>query len=291
MSSLSYAGLEASVVAWAYTQSDIRAAVIVGSRARVAPAADEWSDLDLILFTTRPERYAADGAWLSSFGPLWLTHLDHTGRGEPEWYALYAGGLKADFVLHAVAPALSQAALPELIAASHYQTVYQRGVRTIFDRATPGALPALAPLPARPRPASPTAAEFSALMSAALFAAARTARLLQRGDLWRAKYQCDNVLKQHLLTLLEWHAQAGPGQGVETWDDGRHLERWAEPAALAALPAAFARYEAQDLWRALLATLDLITRLGHETAERLELPYPPAEPAVIAWLRSLRPPA
>ncbi len=152
MSSLSYAGLEASVVAWAHTQPDIRAAVIVGSRARAAPAADEWSDLDLILFTTRPERYAADGAWLSSFGPLWLTHLDHTGRGEPEWYALYAGGLKADFVLHAVAPPLAQAALPELIAASHYQTVCQRGVRAIFDRATPGALPALVPLPARPRP-------------------------------------------------------------------------------------------------------------------------------------------
>lgn len=88
------------------------------------------------------------------------------------------------------------------------------------------------------------------------------------------------------MTLLEWHAQAGPGQGVETWDDGRHLDRWAEPAALAALPATFARYAVQDLWRALLATLDLIARLGHETAERLDLPYPPA---VIAWLSSLRP--
>jgi hypothetical protein len=61
---------EARVGAWARTQPAIRGAVVVGSRARPAPAADEWSHLDLILFTTAPESYAAAGAWPASFGPL-----------------------------------------------------------------------------------------------------------------------------------------------------------------------------------------------------------------------------
>ena len=154
-----YAGIEAQITAWARTQPAVHALVVVGSRARLKPAADEWSDLDLVLFTDQPERYAVDGAWLSSFGPLWLAHLDHTGRGEPEWFALYAGGLKADFVLHAIPAALAQAGLPELIAASPYQNVFHRGVRPLYDHRSPDILPVLTPPPARPQPGGPSSAE------------------------------------------------------------------------------------------------------------------------------------
>ena len=115
--SLTFDLIQARVVAWARTQPAIRGAVVVGSRAHSTPATDEWSDLDLILFSTEPDAYAADGSWLARFGPVWLTQLEHTGRGEPEWYALYAGGLKADFVLHTIGPAVDcRIALSERIS-------------------------------------------------------------------------------------------------------------------------------------------------------------------------------
>lgn len=43
--------LEASIVVWAGGRADVRAVVVVGSRARSLHPADAWSDLDLILFS------------------------------------------------------------------------------------------------------------------------------------------------------------------------------------------------------------------------------------------------
>jgi aminoglycoside 6-adenylyltransferase len=72
------------------------------------------------------------------------------------------------------------------------------------------------------------------------------------------------------VTLLEWHARA-VDPTADTWHNGRFLERWADPGALAALETAFARYELRDVARALWATIDLWQGLEEETARRLGL--------------------
>ena len=56
MSQPSMEQLEQRFAAWAQTQPDIRAAFVVGSRARTDHPADQWSDLDIMVVTTRPER-------------------------------------------------------------------------------------------------------------------------------------------------------------------------------------------------------------------------------------------
>ena len=58
--------LENRIIAWAESQPDIRAILVIGSRARRDLPADEWSDLDLMVFATDSERYLANGDWLSS---------------------------------------------------------------------------------------------------------------------------------------------------------------------------------------------------------------------------------
>jgi aminoglycoside 6-adenylyltransferase len=80
-------------------------------------------------------------------------------------------------------------------------------------------------------------------------------------------------LKQQLLTLLEWHA-AVRQDGRDIWYDGRFLNEWADREALADLPSTFAAYSAEDLQRALLATLALFRRLANDTASRLGYAYP-----------------
>lgn len=44
-------------VAWARTRPDIHAAIVVGSRARTDRPADEWSDLDIVVFATDPSPF------------------------------------------------------------------------------------------------------------------------------------------------------------------------------------------------------------------------------------------
>ena len=77
-------------------------------------------------------------------------------------------------------------------------------------------------------------------------------------------------MKARLVAMLEWHARALDPE-VDTWHEGRFLERWADPGALAALETAFAHYDLRDVARALWETIDLFQGLEQETARRLGL--------------------
>lgn len=73
-------------------------------------------------------------------------------------------------------------------------------------------------------------------------------------------------LKGLLQTMLEWHTYATRSESHDTWMRGRFLEEWADPRAVAQLATAFAHYEAQDIARALHATMELYRWLEDETA-------------------------
>ncbi len=97
---------------------------------------------------------------------------------------------------------------------------------------------------------------------------------MRRGELWTAKSCCDSYIKQLLRRMLEWHTRARRGASVDTWMRGRFLEEWADARAVVALPAIFAHYDEADVWRALLATMELFRWLALETAEGLGYAYP-----------------
>jgi aminoglycoside 6-adenylyltransferase len=280
---VNYLELEAAIAGWCRRQPAIRAALVVGSRGRADP--DDWADLDLVLFTPAPEAYAAGPEWLAEVAPAWLTYLDQTGRGDPEWFALFDDGLKADFVFARAAPAAS--GLAEMLAATSFQSVFSRGARVLY--AAGGLDPALPHL-AAPARRLPSARELEQHTAGALLAASKAARLLQRGDLWRAYRLINCVLKDRLLAMLEWHAWAiAPGALPDTWHAGRGLADWSAPHALAALPGTFGGYDPDSLWRALEASLDLYAQLRRETAAALGCADPDeAEARLRAWLRTLR---
>jgi aminoglycoside 6-adenylyltransferase len=275
-----YEQLEQRCAAWAQSQPAIVAIVVVGSRARQAMPADAWSDLDLVLFCHDPLAYTADSGWLEPIGPVEVAFRYDPPRDppRPEWWALFAGGLKADFLfepwpLDATAPD----SLGNALAQSPARHVYRRGARVIFYRYGPPGdyTPALPPLRASPHPGRD---EFDDHVHLTLFVAMRVARLLAHGpdDLWRAKLACDCELKEQLLTMIEWRSRAIAGVQHDTWYDGRLLPQWAAPEIVAELPATFAAYQTDSLWRALFASLALYRRLAHETADRLLYPYPEA---------------
>ncbi|MBI5879112.1 MAG: aminoglycoside 6-adenylyltransferase [Chloroflexi bacterium] len=278
-----YAALERAIAAWALADPAVRAVVVVGSQARQANGPDAWSDLDLVVFTTDLARYTGSSDWLAAVGEPWLAVPERTGRGDPEWQALFPGGLKVDFVFTGCAG--EPQTLAELLSASPYAFVVARGVRRLFDRLDPqGEQPLPSFAPEQPQP--PTADEFAHRCGEFLMAWMRGVRFTLRSDLWRARETCDGALKRHLLTMLEWHALATRDPATDVWHDGRMLSEWADRAALADLPATFARYDAADLIRAMAATHRLFHRLARETASRWNVAYPDAaDRAVAAWIR------
>lgn len=257
---MTYEQLQARIASWAAAQPDIRAVIIVGSQA--TGRADQWSDLDLVMLTNERARYL-DPGWLHSFGAAWLMYLDEAGPDDPEWFALYEGGLKVDFVLLQV-----DADIPDLellLQRYPYQTVFARGIKVLFDQhGDPRSLPSKAiDLP------SPSVSAFDHLVGGFLLEAVTTAKFIARGDFWRAQHWFSYDLRPHLLKLAEWHAY-----GRDTWYNGRFINSWADPRVLAALPRIFALYQRENLSMALQTLLELFQVLGEETATRFHFNYP-----------------
>jgi aminoglycoside 6-adenylyltransferase len=254
---------------WAESQSNVRAAIVIGSRARVDHAADAWADLDVIIVADDSEPLVRDGGWLREVGECSLDFIETSPAGIPERRALFAGGLDADFAL--VSTSAVRAALDSGETAALALAV-GRGMRVLIDR--DGLAVRLAALKAPPSSTQPPAAEeFANTVADFWYHAVWTAKHLRRGELWWAKGGCDGHLKGLLQQMLEWHARAKLGPGHDTWFRGRFLEEWADPQAVSELRHAFAHYDVKDAWRALGVTMDLFSRIAPETAAALGFAY------------------
>jgi aminoglycoside 6-adenylyltransferase len=265
-----YERLVERFVAWAENEEPIRAAAVIGSRARTDHPADEFADLDIVVFTTSPERYADRDEWAKGIGNVVLSARDQTPEGgEQERRMLYEDGLGVDFALMPLAW-LTGPADPSRMAI--VRAVVGRGIRVILDKDNLIAgLPQSSAPPASFEP--PGREEFLDVVNGFWYHAIWAAKHLRRGELWWAKSCVDGRLKASLLKMLEWHARESPGAGHDTWFRGRFLEEWADPRALRELVGAFAYYDKNDVWRALFETMKLFRWVARETAGRLRHDY------------------
>jgi len=272
MARLTYEQLIERFAQWAQGEGNIRAAVVVGSRARICPPADEWADLDIVVVADDPRPYLDEADWVAKLGPYWLTFLEPTADGRSmERRVLFAGGLDVDF------PVIPTKAVHEMIHSGapppDVADVFRRGAHILLDRDGLVArlrIAATELVPAFP----PTEACFLNVVSDFWYHALWTAKHLRRGELWWAKGCCDGHMKGLLCRMLEWHARAVRGPTHDTWFRGRFLEKWADPRAVQELRHTFAHYEKDDVWQALLATMKLFDWLARDTAARLSFPYP-----------------
>ncbi|MCW3842799.1 aminoglycoside 6-adenylyltransferase [Micromonospora yasonensis] len=271
--------LLAAVAVWARQRHDIHAALVVGSHARVEVPADQWSDIDIVLVVDDPMAYAADGSWLATFGRPLLTFTESTAVGGfIERRVLFDTGQDVDFALLPAGAAKQIATHPEIAQ------VLGRGFRVLVDKLN--LHQTLPPCGAPMLLAQPDAAVFGQLTHDFWYHALWTAKKLQRGEVWVAKQGCDCYLKALLVRLLAWHRQASHPQ-VDTWHEGRFLERWADRRTLLDLRSAYASYDAIDVARALWATVNLFERLERECAEHLGLELTVAHDEIREHLRAV----
>jgi aminoglycoside 6-adenylyltransferase len=289
-----YEQLVERFVKWAETCSDIRAAVIVGSRARVDHPSDEWADLDILVITTNPERYLSTIDWIENIGNPLLTFLEPTAiEGEMERRVLFEGMLDVDFSIFPkrrvdqVAQLLQDETPPQIAAL--IMNTFGRGMHVLVDKdGMASQLRAVVSSIETPTSNPPTQHKFLEVINDFLYHTVWTVKKLRRGELWTAKFCLDSYMKWRcILRMMEWHARATKGWAYNTWHSGRFLEDWADPRVLKGLRAAFAHYNDDDIRRALLATMDFFRWLAMETAEKLSYPYPTkADSRVTEWVKT-----
>lgn len=261
---LTYEDLIERYTAWAEATEDVRAALILGSRARSDHPADEWADLDILVFARNPEQFIQSAEWAMDIAPAWLSFIERTGDGKSwERRTLYAGGLDVDVALD---PAeWLQGFLGEELPADVVDIV-RRGVRILVDKEGMLAQLLQRTLPNTTLNPQPSEAEFVNATSDFWYHTLWSVKHLRRGELWFAKGCVDGYMKGHLQRMLEWHARAQKGEKYDTWLRGRFLDEWADPLARQALPSIYAHYNADDIARALIATMALYRWLEDEAA-------------------------
>ena len=283
-----YEQLVERFVRWAETCSDIRAAVIVGSRARVDHPADEWADLDIMVITTDPERYISTSDWIENVGNPLLTFVERTLGGDMERRVLFEGMLDVDFAILSMrrAQQLLQGEIP-LKLVVQISNVFGRGMRVILDKdGMEAKLRTIISSIESPTSRPPTQHEFLEVVNDFIYHAVFTAKHLRRGDLWWTVTCLNCYMQRLLLRMMEWHARATHGWNYDTWFRGRFLEEWSHPQTLEGLRCAFAHYDKEDIKRALLAAMDLFRRLAMGTAEKLSYPYPTkADEQITNWIK------
>jgi aminoglycoside 6-adenylyltransferase len=267
---VSFEEIERRFTAWAETRPDIRAACVLGSRARKDRPADEWSDLDILVLADDPDRLLQSTDWIGEMGDVVLTFLEPTPAGDGlERRVLYEGGRDVDY---SIFPASGLEALSE-IQLDEVSEIVGRGMRILLDRE--GALARLADTARgrRRKRGPPSQEEFVQVVNDFWYHAVWAAKKLRRGEILMAKGVTDAYLKRLLVRMLALHAQAADPE-TDTWHDGRFFEQWTDPRALEELRHAYARYDAEDVARALPATMRLFRWVAQETADRLGLTYP-----------------
>jgi len=263
-----YEQLISKFVKWAENQEDIRASIIIGSRARVETVADEWSDLDLIIVTSSPERYTSDTRWLDNLGKYHLTFLEKTATGDGvERRVLFDGGLDVDF------PIIPLNAFRNHTLSSDDLLMLSRGWRILIDK--DNELASISKkLPEPTKPAHPSPIEFDNCVNDFFYHAVLAVKKFKRGEHLYAKSVCDTYMKRLLLKMISWHARAKHGLNYDVWHDGRFFEKWADPEFVKDFRKVYAVYSEDDFQRALKETMNLFRHVAIETAKTLNYSYP-----------------
>jgi aminoglycoside 6-adenylyltransferase len=256
---------------WAAGRADVRAAVLLGSQARIDAPADAASDVDVALFVDEPASYLDDPMWIDDFGEPLLSFREPTAVGGfEERRVLFRDGLEVDF---AIVPAAVAAEIPpeaDAVFARGFRVLYADGIG--FPEGEPSSIETLAP----------TQAQFDQLVNDFWYHLLWSAKKLWRGEVLVAKQVCDGWLTGRLVELARWRSQE-----PDTWHGSRFFERWAGDELVEAMGPTFARYEAEDVARALRAKAALFGQIEDEVAARHGLTVPEDRAEVLRRLEKL----
>ncbi|MCE2471985.1 MAG: aminoglycoside 6-adenylyltransferase [Anaerolineae bacterium] len=255
------------VVHWARGEAAIRAVVITGSLARADGSVDDYSDLDAQIITRDIKRLTRDDSWLDSLGEVWIRFP--LRQDAPYRLLWFAGGFKVDFQFVQVDDILAMRESGEL------SDEYLRGYQVALDK--DGLYASLPPSPREfPLPALPSEAELATVTNEFWFEAIHVAQFIRRREFWVAKFR-DWTMKEDLLRLIEWHARATGKAEVNTWLLGKRITQWADADTAAAITKIWPRWDAAEMWRALLIQLELCRRLSRELHTALGFDYAEAK--------------
>ena len=261
------------IVGWAGGQPDVRAALLVGSRASPQGARDGFSDHDVVFFLEAGSRLPDRDDWLEAFGrPLivFRESTEHRAEPVPTLLVQYRGGHRIDFTLSRIdllRRIVEQDALPDWLAAG-YRVLMDRDF--VATRLPPPSVFAYVPRP-------PSEGEYRAVVDEFWWESLYVAKYVGRGELLPARYSLEAVLRYRcLIPMLEWYVQVSRQWEQSVGVRGSGLRWLLDPEDRAILDRTYAGETLRGHADALDAMIELFTKAARAVARNLSVPYPSA---------------
>ncbi|MFX0179524.1 MAG: aminoglycoside 6-adenylyltransferase [Candidatus Hodarchaeota archaeon] len=293
-----YKDLEENILIWANQQSDIRGAIIVGTRAQKEPLVDKWADLDIVIYTTNPDLLIDNSEWLTNFGEPVLSYILQIPGLSKEHRVLFKSGLEVDFAVSLYNKKEYIRLLDQHPEFVDWVDLFGFGWRIILDK--DGVLEQIFTILAkreRSKPAYmynskftymdqniPLENEFLQRISKFLHQFFIVATLLRRGELWNAKSACSDFKGYDLYEFIMWHTFAYQGLNHNFEEDllrniyrKRFFEKWVDQRILNKLYRIYSSYDEDEIWHELLEILKFFDWIAREIADKMEYSYPEEE--------------
>jgi aminoglycoside 6-adenylyltransferase len=245
----------------------MKAGIIIGSRARTEHPADEYSDIDVVLLVDDIELFIQSDEWLNRLGKFHVSFNEYTVANGKERRVIFDNAFDADFIF------LQANDIDRIEKDNDLKAIISRSYRILFDKIgfdgvlRRMVLPTGSYLP-------PSESIFINIVNNFWFHTIWAAKKLLRGELWVAKNCVDNYMKDILLKIIELYSYTVNGPTYDTWHCGRFIEQWAEPWVVEKFQNIYARYGANEILQALFETSDLFRKLAIKAAEKLNYAYP-----------------
>lgn len=258
-----YKDIKSRLLKYAHSDEDIKAVVAIGSSTREFTPADEFSDLDLIIATSSPERWFS-GEYPALLGNVSISFIEPTLGGGMERRCIYDADRDVDMIIFS--PEQFEAAITD----GTMKIVMNRGYNVLYD--SQGYTELIGQY-VRLGTSAPAMNEdrFINTVNDFYFHCIWAYKKLKRGELWSAKMCVDSYLKSRLLKMIEVYCSL---TGADVWHDGRFIDRWADEEILSQLRQCFAHYDKGDILRALRETHELFHMAAKAYAGAVGFDYP-----------------
>ena len=242
----------------------IKAVVLIGSQSGQSNYADEYSDIDVILFVSNIGFFINSDEWINFLGKYYISFVEKTVSGGMERRVFFENAMDADFIF---LQADDNSRINEL------SEIVSRAYKILLDKTNFTDI--ISSLAKSDKPFSiPLESEFQNLISEFWFHVIWAKKKVMRGELWVAITCVNGHMKEMLLKMIEYHSHALHGADYDTWHSGRFIEHWAQPWVVKEFQNIYAGYSDKEIMKAISATMNLFEKISVETADKWEYQYP-----------------
>lgn len=243
------------------TEQKIKAVILIGSQARDYRKADEYSDIDLIIACSHPEKLLCEDTLIRKLGKPVYSFVEDTIAGEKERRILFEGSLDVDMII------LTDDRLKSHLNSHSIDEIMNRGYKLLFDRCGIEGYLDIITVIEKVSYTPLSEEEFRNQANDFFFHTVWVEKKVRRGELWTAIMCINCYLKSKLLIVIEMYERIVHGETYDTRYGGRMIEQWSESFIAEKLKNCFASYNSADLLSALENTKQLYITLCRKCAQ------------------------